>query len=459
MLEIKKGSWGKIFTGVLVFIFIFPLEESREEEHNKVKNGYVEQIVYADWFGKECLRIDLYHTADAKSEVVGLDEIVVEPKWVGTTENLIDPFDYGNYRFKVFDGKTKKLIYKRGFCTLLSEWRTTPESQYIKRTMGESLRMPLPLKPVIVVLEARGKNGEFHEIFHLGIDPSSTLINRTEALKKFEVISIMENDLPPSNRVDITILPEGYTKKHREKMIEDAKRFGRILFSSSPFSKWKEKFAINLVVAFSEETGSDEPRKGIFRDTVLDTSFNTFNAERYLTTANNKIIREIGSYAPYDVVVIMVNSSRYGGGGIYNFWSIYTSDGEYSDYVALHEFGHLFAGLGDEYFSSGGGYDEDEFYPPGVEPWEPNLSAFLGKKREGIKWKDMILPDVPLPTPPSEEWKGKVGLFEGAGYKSKGLYRGFFDCRMFHKGSVPFCPVCEKAIEKMIQYYTGKINP
>jgi len=210
------------------------------------------------------------------------------------------------------------------------------------------------------------------------------------------------------------------------------------------------------VLAFSRESGPTEPRKGIFRDTILGSSFNTFDSPRYLTLMHTKTLRQVAARVPYDAILVLVNSGRYGGGGVYNQWAVFVSDNEYDEYVMLHEFGHSVGGLADEYYSSAISTDEDIMYPPGIEPWEPNITAFLGRKKEGIKWHDLIEPGVPLPTPERDEWAGKVGLFEGAGYKAKGLYRSEIDCKMFHKGLVGFCTACRRGLESMIDYYTGE---
>jgi hypothetical protein len=417
--------------------------------------GEAEDVVFEQWFGSGTMRVDLFHTATATSETVGLDEVVLEPVWAGGVKHLVDTFGYGKYRFEVHDAASGRLIFSQGFCTLLSEWQTTLEAQSIFRTMSESLRFPAPRKTVRVDLDSRDKMGTYKRIFSLIIDPASTGINRGASFGQFQTTVVLAGTKPPRDRVDIVILPDGYTQQQAAKMLKDAGRFASMLFEHEPFGSRRDAFAVTLVQAFSNESGADEPRKGIFRDTLLGTSFNTFDSERYLTTADNKTLRRLAALAPYDIAVVMVNSARYGGGGIYNSWCIFTADNEYDDYVFIHEFGHAFAGLGDEYFQSGGGYDEDEFYPPGVEPWEPNLSAFIGGKKESIKWKSLIGPGVPLPTPDVEKWRSAVGLFEGAGYKSKGLYRGAHDCKMFHKGLVSFCPVCRGAIEAMIRYWTG----
>jgi len=411
-------------------------------------------VAYDEWFTDAGMRVDLYATATAASLTVGLDEIVMEPVWAGTRVNLIDLSGYGAMRYRVNDAASGMPLFEQGYSTLLGEWRTTPEALTTTRTMGESLRFPFPKEPVRVILLAKDKKNVLREVLRLDIDPASTSINRSKAFSDVSVVLLRGKD-DPRRQADLTILPDGYTRGQGEKMRADAKRFADMLLRHEPFSSRGDRISVRLVLAFSNESGPDEPRKGIFRDTLFDTSFNTFGAERYLTTVNNKAVRQAAALAPCDIAVVMVNTARYGGGGIYNFWSIFASDNEYDDYVFTHELGHAFAGLADEYFEPGASYDEDEFYPPGVEPWEPNLTAFLSGRRPGFKWFDLIGGNVPVPTPDDEKWKDSVGLFEGGGYKAKGLYRGYRDCKMFHKGLVPFCPVCRRSIEKMIDYYAG----
>ncbi|MFH1438840.1 MAG: M64 family metallopeptidase [Pseudomonadota bacterium] len=414
-------------------------------------------VVYAEWFTDRAMRVDLQHTATADSETVGLDEIAMEPLWAGTRLYLVDPFGYGKYRFEVRDGATGRLIFSHGFCTLLGEYQSTEEAQGIARTMSESLRFPYPRKPVTVRLHSRDRQGRLHEIFKIDIDPASLQVNKEKYHADLHVFDLHVGG-KPENQVDLLILPDGYDKDEAEKMARDAARFARVFFDYEPFAGHRDHVSIRMIAAFSAQSGPDEPRKSIYNDTAFGTSFNTFGAERYLTTADNKTMRRAAALAPCDVIVIMVNTARYGGGGIYNSWSIFAADNEYDEYVYIHEFGHAFAGLADEYFVSGGAYDEDAFYPSGVEPWEPNISAFLGGKKESVKWHEMIGEGAVLPTPSEDKYGNAVGVFEGGGYKSKGLFRGYLDCKMFHKGLVPFCPVCARSIERMIDYYTGGLE-
>ena len=236
----------------------------------------------------------------------------------------------------------------------------------------------------------------------------------------------------------------------REQVVEGARGVEELPLAFGLLSQLIER----RVEAFSPESGTDEPRKGIFRNTIVDTTFDTFFSPRYLTTSNLKKMRDVAALAPYDTIVIMVNSNRYGGGGIFGTYSIFTSDSDYAEYVLIHEFGHGFGGLGDEYYTSSTGYVEDAFYAKGLEPWEPNITAEVDAKK--LKWKKLLTPNVPIPTPDTAEYDAVVGLFEGAGYRAKGLYRATRNSKMFHKGLLEFGPVNEAAIIKMIQYYTDE---
>lgn len=235
-------------------------------------------------------------------------------------------------------------------------------------------------------------------------------------------------------------------------MVADAGRFSQTLMAHAPFNKYASSISVRLIEAFSEDSGPDEPRKGIFRNTIVDTTFDTFFSPRYLTTANQKKLREVAALASYDTIIVMVNTNRYGGGGIFGAYSIFPSDNEYDEYVLLHEFGHGFGGLGDEYYTSSTGYDEDAFYAKGLEPWEPNITAEVDAKN--LKWNHLLTPNVPIPTPDTDLYDSAVGLFEGAGYKTKGLYRATRNSKMFHKGLLEFGPVNEAAIIRMIHYLT-----
>ena len=104
--------------------------------------------------------------------------------------------------------------------------------------------------------------------------------------------------------------------------------------------------------------------------------------------------------------------------------------------------------LADEY--SGSGSASEDFYETDKEPWEPNITTLVSFDK---KWKDMLLPGTPVPTPDTDEWKGKVGVFEGAGYMENGVYRPYIDCSMNVVRFNNFCPVCKRSISRMIEFY------
>jgi hypothetical protein len=412
---------------------------------------------YDDWFTDEAMRVDLHHTGTDREEAYSLDRAVREPLWPGTRAHLVDPTGLGKYRFRVLDAAGGTLLFSQGYCTLFGEWQATEEATKLKRrrTFEEAVRFPYPRRKIVLAIDRREDRagpdgrGAFREIYRVDIDPASHLVGQELRYRQYPLVEVHRSG-DPRRRIDILVLGDGYTAAEMDKYRRDLRRFAAILLAQEAFARNRHLINIWGLEVPSRESGTDEPRKGIYRDTALGTSFNTFDSERYLTTSHDRDLREIAANAPYDTLYVMVNTSRYGGGGIYNLWAVFPSDNEYDEYVFLHEFGHSFAGLGDEYFDSATAYDED-FYPRGVEPWEPNLTALLPGKP--LKWAGIVPQGTPLPTPDDEAHAAVVGAFEGAGYKAKGLYRPYRDCKMFHKGLVPFCPVCAQAFEAVIGLY------
>ncbi|MBI5535176.1 MAG: hypothetical protein HY898_20785 [Deltaproteobacteria bacterium] len=414
-------------------------------------------VSYQEWFTDEAMRIDLFHAGATLDDAYSLDEVVWEPVWPGTRVHLIDPFKFGSYRFRVRDAASGKELFSQGYATLFDEWTGTDEAKAgVRRSMSESVRFPWPRKPVLVQIDRRDKKtGVFQQMYELVVDPASHQISRARPFSSFEVVDLNAGPAP-EKAMDVLIVAEGYSPDDRAKLRADLKRFAGLFLDYEPWKSNRERIHIRGIEALSLESGVSEPRKGLFRDSILGSSFNTFDSERYLTVMHTKRLRQIASLAPYDTLFVMANSGRYGGGGVYNQWSVFVSDNEYDDYVMLHEFGHHMGGLADEYYDSAISNDEDLMYPPGVEPWEPNISAFLGKSRHAIKWKDLILASTSIPSAEQSAPEDQVGLFEGAGYKAKGLFRPQKDCKMFHKGLVGFCKVCSRSLVSMLHYYTGE---
>jgi hypothetical protein len=402
------------------------------------------------FFAAKALRIDLYHTGDAKGETYSLDEVRIEPYWAGNPANLLDTLNLGSCILRVFDIKTNTMIYSRGYSTLFDEWKTTNEAiAGFPRTVHESLIIPLPKAPVQVRIDTRDRKNVYRPVYDLVVDPADYHVGNERRFAGVRVRQLLDGG-PSPNRVDVVVLGDGYDQNEMHKLRGDAERLLNALFDTEPFKSRKRDFNVRLIEAASADSGVDEPREGKYRNSMFGLSFNAFDISRYMLTFSNKVIRDVVGNAPCDAVILIANTKRYGGGGIFNLYSAGCSNNEFDAYVFTHEFGHSFAGLGDEYYSSQVAYND--LYPKGMEPWEPNITALLDTAR--VKWGDLILEGTPVPTPDDSAHAGVVGAFEGAGYSAKGLYRPCRDCIMFSKKVGPFCPVCRRAIERMIDYYT-----
>lgn len=410
--------------------------------------AFAQQPKYETYFTPDRLRIDLTFAGDASYQKIYLDGLVKECAWSGSKTNLIDTFNYGEYRLEV-QTLQGEAIYSKGFNTLFQEWRTTADAVTTPQAFCSSYTIPYPKEKVVLKVYERVKaTGGYSEIFSVGINPADKLISH-EVANSWKVSSLMQNG-DPATKVDLCFIAEGYTAQEMEKFRADALRFTEYLFTMAPYNRHKEDFNIWLVESISEESGTDIPHEDVWKKTVANSNFYTFRSDRYLTAQNQKTICQIATAAPYDALYVIVNNEKYGGGGIYNFYGLSASNCKWAEEVFVHEFGHSFAGLGDEYYDSSTSYEE--FYNIKIEPWEPNLTTLVNFES---KWKDMLPSGTSVPTPPLSDPKDNVsiGVFEGGGYMAKGIYRPVMDCRMKTNQAQGFCPVCQRAIEKMIGYY------
>jgi hypothetical protein len=407
------------------------------------------QVNFDDFFIKKTLRLDYVQAGDANSSVIYFEQMKCEPFWGGTVKNLLDKFNYGEYRICVNDLASGKLIYSRGYSTLFQEWQTSDEAKVLPRSFYETVVFPFPKKPVKVELQRRNRDGNLEKKFELTVNPDDYFI-REEAPIKMDYKKVHDGG-DPNSKVDIVIIPDGYTKDDMEKFEADVKRFVGYFFACSPYKENKNNFNIWAIYAPSEESGTDIPGKRIYKNTIVNASFYTFNTERYLMTMDVKKLRDIAANVPYDQIMILVNSPIYGGGGVFNYYSIVSSDDNYSDYVMCHEFGHAFGDLADEYWTSD--VAVNDYFNQKIEPVQPNITTLVNF---ASKWKNLVDKDMPIPTPNDSKYYDRVGAFEGGGYVEKGIYRPKFDCTMKSRSRDNFCPVCKNALNEMIQFYSDK---
>lgn len=404
------------------------------------------QVLFDEHFTDRTMRFDFMLAGNSTSTKVFPVSVREEPFWGGSLTNLTDKFGYGNFRYDIHDAATNTLIYSRGFCTLYQEWQSTAEAKLMERTFHEVATFPFPKNKVNFVLSIRGRDGLFTKLYETTIDPASYFITREKP--EAAMASRIYGSGDPHTSLDIAFIAEGYTRGEMEKFRADVKRMADFLFAEAPFDKYQDRINIWAVEALSQESGTDVPGEGVYVNTALSASYYTFDVDRYLTTQDIRRVNDFAAAAPHDQIIVLINSPRYGGGGVYNYYSAVTSDHQFTPQVLTHEFGHGFAGLADEYYSSEVAYEE--FYPLNVEPWEPNITT---RVNFDAKWKNLIAKSVPVPTPNTKKYTGVTGLFEGGGYSATGIYRPSFDCRMKSNQAETFCEVCQNAIEAMILFY------
>jgi len=405
------------------------------------------QADFDQHFENKTMRVDLVLAGNNNSQSAYLLEIQQEPYWGGSVVNLIDKLGYGEYRFSVSDSETKKLVYSRGFCTLFEEWRTTEEAKGLNKAFYQTVTFPFPKNKVDFVLEERKKDGSYAALLTMKIDPEDSNI-RKEALPAYEVSKVINNG-DAADKVDLTFIAEGYTKYEMDKFKKDVKRMADYVLSFEPFNQHKHKFNVWAVCSPSDDAGTDNPRKKQWARTAVNSMFNTFYIDRYLETSDVISIRDIAACAPYDHICVLVNTDKYGGGGIYNHFSIGTSNHPMANQVMLHELGHGLIGLADEYYTSDVAYQN--FFDLNVEPWQPNITTMVNFDK---KWKHLIDKDTPVPTPDTPAFHQVTGVFEGGGYVAKGVYRPAVNCRMKSNHANGFCAACQEAIVEMITFLT-----
>ena len=441
------------------------------------------------------VRVDYQHGGDAKTEHYALEQVAIEPlPWPGNPARPIDSTNRGVNLVEVRDAKSGELLYSRGFSTIFGEWRTTEEAGKLSRSFQESVRFPKPSAPVTVRILARDENNQFKPVWSVNIDTDALDVVRRQEPAPARPIAIRVNG-PSSDKVDLLIMGDGYTAADMKKFEADARRLSDYLFTVSPFKERAKDFNVWAIAVPTQESGVSRPSSGAHKSSALGTRYDIFGSERYVLTLDNGALRRIAQHAPYEFIEILVNNETYGGGGIFGQFSTAAAGNDWANYLFVHEFGHHFAGLADEYYTS------PVAYAPAsnrVEPWEPNVTALADPAN--VKWKKFVKAGTPMPTvwpkavyeensrayqkrraalraanrPESEmsalfredlqftaklfgkeRHRHDVGAFEGANYEAKGYYRSEMQCLMFDR-SERFCNVCNDGVAAIIDLYSAK---
>jgi hypothetical protein len=440
------------------------------------------------------MRLDYYHSGNDAQELFSLDRVIVEPlPWPGNLRKPIDETNLGKYFFEVRDLNTNRILFSRGFASIYGEWETTAEAKTMNRTFHESLRFPSPQGRVQVVLKKRDANNAFREAWSVIVDPKDMFVDNSRTPSPGALIEFQKSG-EPADKVDFLILCDGYTAAERSKFERDSRRLLDVFFATEPYKARRRDFNVWGLCPAAAESGVSRPSTGLHVASPLGASYDAFGSERYILSYENRAVRQAAQFAPYEFMEILTNTRTYGGGGIFGLYGTVAADSEEAPYIFVHEFGHHFAALADEYYTSSVAYLPAAIK---IEPWEPNVTALLDPAN--LKWKDLVQAGTPLPTPwqkdeyekqsieyqrrraqlradrrpesemealfrenrqyevqlfAKEKYVGRVGAFEGANYEAKGYYRPEVDCIMFTR-SREFCAVCRRAIEKVISLYVA----
>lgn len=381
----------------------------------------------------QTLRVDYIFSGTDKASEISLDEMSRFDGWAGRRVNLKEVPVRGNGQILMTDAQSGDTLYRQSFSTLFQEWQTTEEATKVRKSFENVFLLPMPQTKAKVKVEIYDFYGNVCASLKHEVEPKDVLIRNLSPAPAEHKYLLQSGS--PEDKIDVAIVAEGYTKEQAETFYQHAQTAMEAILNHAPFGKYKDRFNFVAVALESAESGVSVPGEGEWKDTALKSHFNTFYMDRYLTTLRLKNMHDKLCGIPYEHIVILANTDTYGGGGIYNSYTLTTALHSAFKPVVVHEFGHSFAGLADEYY-----YDDMyvQYYYPHTEPWEQNITTL---KDFDSKWKDML--DA-----------GQAQLLEGAGYQSKGVWRPAMDCRMHTNKADSFCPVCQRAIGRIIEFYT-----
>ena len=408
---------------------------------------------FSEHFANKTLRIDYVFAGNAENQIVALDELATSDGWAGRRVNLDKIPVRGNGELKLIDAKSGKTIYRTSFSSLFQEWLVTDEASQTTKSFEATFLVPFPKQEVFAEITLLDNKGEKQTSLRHRIVPDDKLIRNMNGRETAPHEYLLKSG-STDECIDIAIVAEGYTAEDMDIFMRDARTACDEIFRYEPFASHKEKFNVVAVKIESKQSDVSVPQDGIWRQTALNSNFHTFYSPRYLTTNSVHLIHDSLVGIDYEHLIILANTDTYGGGGIYNSYSLTTAHNPQFKPVVVHEFGHSFGALGDEYFYEHADHTENT-YDLRYEPWEQNITSLVDFES---KWKDMLDKHTSIPTEPTDKRKEKytVGVYEGGGYMTKGMYRPAVVCRMRDNVATQFCPVCQRAIERIIIYNTER---
>lgn len=401
---------------------------------------------FDSYFVDQTLKLEYYHIGKKGEEKIEIHTFYKGGEWNGTRNQLLEPVRYGDMLIEVFDSISNTLIFSRSYSCLFGEYVATEKADTLEGKFEEVVLIPFPKNTILYKFTSFNRKQVPTIIYTGSFNPKET---KTLSYTKEYKVKKLHKGGDPKTCLDILFIPDGYSENDKQQMAYDMKKFSSYIMECSPFSEHLDQININGIEAYSYESGITDPNADVYKNTVLNCSYNSLDLDRYLMCLNVFKMHNIAEDAPYDIIIIICNSPKYGGGGIYNFYCTVNNKGEYSDYVIVHELGHLLAGLGDEYYTSD--VSVRDFYPEGIEPIEPNLTTLVAFEK---KWKQQMDPETPIPTLDTKQYNKVLGVYQGGGYVAEGVYRPWQNCTMKEKLYNNFCPVCTKTILETIQYYS-----
>lgn len=390
--------------------------------------------------------MEYFHIGKKDMEQIKLNNFLQGGIWSGTRSQLIESKRYGDMLIEVFDSISQKLIFSKSYSCLFSEYASTERAEMEVGSFEEVVLIPFPKNSIQIKITSFNRKQIPTLLFSEYYNPGVT---KTDPYTKQYHVKNIHSGGVSEKSLDILFIPDGYTQNDQKLMNQDMEKFAHYILKCDPFEDYKRNINISFIEGYSEESGITDPNAGITKNTLLNSSFNIIDLDRYLMCLNVFKMHDVAEDAPYDIIVIICNSQKYGGGGIYNFYCTVNNKGMFTNYVIVHELGHLLAGLGDEYYTSD--VSVRDYYPEGVEPVEPNLTTLVDFDS---KWITMMDIETPIPTPDTKQYNKVLGVYQGGGYVAKGVFRPWRNCTMKDRLYDNFCPVCSKTIMERIKYYS-----